>query len=223
MGDGACFTIDDVTRLTGVSRRTVRFYVTSKLIPPPDGRGVGLHYRQEHVDRVLRVVEAKRQGQTLAAIARGECRGPRDAGMGPDTQQHVDGARVHGTASAQGKTWAVLGPSPLTGAGVSITPSTLVAPATSAADADDPESLPCEAPTSRANLTLPPGVLPKGTPVKILSGRYRGYVGVIVLVQATVTRDGVHAFYTLTLAGPDGQLTRTSVTKRMQGSVWAAT
>ena len=72
MGDGACYTIDDVVRLTGVSRRTVRFYVTSKLIPPPDGRGVGLHYWQEHVDGILRVVNARRQGRSLAAIARGE-------------------------------------------------------------------------------------------------------------------------------------------------------
>ena len=69
MGDGACFTIDDVTRLTGVSRRTVRFYVTSKLIPPPDGRGAGLHYWQEHVDGILRVLHAKERGASLAAIA----------------------------------------------------------------------------------------------------------------------------------------------------------
>ena len=72
MSNSACYTIDDVMRLTGVSRRTVRYYVTRELIPPPDGRGVGLHYRQEHVDGVLRVLEAKERGASLASIAGAE-------------------------------------------------------------------------------------------------------------------------------------------------------
>ena len=72
MGDSACYTIDDVTKLTGVSRRTVRYYVTRGLIPPPNGRGVGLHYGQGHVDGILRVLDAKRRGATLADVAREE-------------------------------------------------------------------------------------------------------------------------------------------------------
>ena len=100
MGDGACYTIDDVVRLTGVSRRTVRFYVTSKLIPPPDGRGVGLHYWQEHVDGILRVVNARQRGQTLAAIARGEGDVPAAAEGASENQSRVDDAR----ASAVGGT-----------------------------------------------------------------------------------------------------------------------
>ena len=86
--------IDDVVRLTGVSRRTVRFYVTSKLIPPPDCRGVGLHYRQEHVDGILRVVNARRQGRSLAAIARGEGDVPGVAEGTSDYQPRVDDARA---------------------------------------------------------------------------------------------------------------------------------
>ena len=72
MSNSACYTIDDVMRLTSVSRRTVRYYVTRELIPPPDGRGVGLHYRQEHVDGILRVLEAKKRGASLASIAGAE-------------------------------------------------------------------------------------------------------------------------------------------------------
>ena len=72
MSNSACYTIDDVMRLTSVSRRTVRYYVTRELIPPPDGRGVGLHYRQEHVDGILRVLEAKERGASLASIAGAE-------------------------------------------------------------------------------------------------------------------------------------------------------
>jgi len=100
MGDGACYNIDDVVRLTGVSRRTVRFYVTSKLIPPPDGRGVGLHYRQEHVDGILRVVNARRQGRSLAAIARGEGDVPGAAEVSPGDQPRVDDARTPGVREA---------------------------------------------------------------------------------------------------------------------------
>jgi DNA-binding transcriptional MerR regulator len=81
---GACYTIDDVTRLTGVSRRTVRYYVTRGLIPPPDGRGVGLHYGQEHVDGILRVLEAKQRGATLADVAREEHVPSRRADGEPD-------------------------------------------------------------------------------------------------------------------------------------------
>ena len=80
----ACYTIDDVMQLTGVSRRTVRYYVTRGLIPPPDGRGVGLHYGQEHVDGILRVLEAKRRGATLADVAREEHERSRRAHCEPD-------------------------------------------------------------------------------------------------------------------------------------------
>ena len=89
MGDGACFTIDDVMRLTGVNRRTVRYYVTLGLVPPPNGRGVGLHYRQEHVDAILRVLEAKERGESLAAIADAEHERSRQAVAKPAGGQPV--------------------------------------------------------------------------------------------------------------------------------------
>jgi hypothetical protein len=100
MGDGACYTIDDVVRLTGVSRRTVRFYVTNKLIPPSDGRGVGLHYWQEHVDGILRVVDARRQGRSLAAVARGERDMPGAAEGASDDPPRIDDARAPAVGGA---------------------------------------------------------------------------------------------------------------------------
>jgi hypothetical protein len=72
MADEPCYTIDDLSQLTGVSRRTVRYYVHRELIPSPEGRGRGQHYSQEHVAGILRVQAAKRHGLSLAAILRGE-------------------------------------------------------------------------------------------------------------------------------------------------------
>jgi DNA-binding transcriptional MerR regulator len=101
MGDGARYTIDDVMRLTGVSRRTLRYYVTLGLIPPPDGRGVGLHYRQEHVDAILRVLEAKERGESLAAIAGAERERSQQAVAEPDGGQPVPSAAVDHGVPAQ--------------------------------------------------------------------------------------------------------------------------
>jgi DNA-binding transcriptional MerR regulator len=94
MDDGARYTIDDVMQLTGVSRRTVRYYVTLGLVPPPDGRGVGQHYRQEHVDAILRVLEAKARGASLAAIAGAERDRSQQADASPDDRSSAPAAVI---------------------------------------------------------------------------------------------------------------------------------
>ncbi len=43
------YTIGELAALTGVSRRTVRFYVQRGLIPPPLGAGRGSFYTDEHL------------------------------------------------------------------------------------------------------------------------------------------------------------------------------
>ncbi len=62
------YTIDELTRMCGVSRRTVRFYVQRGLIPPPAGRGRGRHYGEEHLDGILRIQDMKREGKRLEEI-----------------------------------------------------------------------------------------------------------------------------------------------------------
>ncbi|MET8584419.1 MerR family transcriptional regulator [Streptomyces collinus] len=76
-------TIDELAARTGVTVRTVRFYGSKGLLPPPviGPRRVG-HYGPGHVARLALIEELRQQGMTLAAIERYLGRLP--AGIGPD-------------------------------------------------------------------------------------------------------------------------------------------
>ncbi|MFI8288496.1 MerR family transcriptional regulator [Streptomyces sp. NPDC085614] len=65
------FTVDELAARAGVTVRTVRFYGTRGLLPPPviGPRRVG-HYGPEHLSRLALIEELQRQGMTLAAIER---------------------------------------------------------------------------------------------------------------------------------------------------------
>ncbi|MGW0464911.1 MerR family transcriptional regulator [Streptomyces sp. NPDC003027] len=67
----ATFTVDELAARAGVTVRTVRFYGTKGLLPPPviGARRVG-HYGPEHLSRLALIEELQRQGMTLAAIER---------------------------------------------------------------------------------------------------------------------------------------------------------
>src|SRR3954471_1494543 len=64
-------TIDELAARAGTTVRTVRFYSTKGLLPPPviGPRRVG-HYSQEHLARLALIEELQHQGMTLAAIER---------------------------------------------------------------------------------------------------------------------------------------------------------
>jgi DNA-binding transcriptional MerR regulator len=64
-------TVDELASRAGVTVRTVRFYSTRGLLPPPviGPRRVG-HYGQEHLSRLALIEELQHQGMTLAAIER---------------------------------------------------------------------------------------------------------------------------------------------------------
>lgn len=64
-------TIDELAARAGVTVRTVRFYSSKGLLPPPviGARRVG-HYGPGHVARLALIEELQRQGMTLAAIER---------------------------------------------------------------------------------------------------------------------------------------------------------
>jgi DNA-binding transcriptional MerR regulator len=73
--------IDELARLGGVSRRTVRYYVQERLLPPPRGVGRGDHYGQAHLDALLEVKAMQEAGLSLEAIRRAVSRtGPATAG-----------------------------------------------------------------------------------------------------------------------------------------------
>ncbi|MBV1948634.1 MerR family transcriptional regulator [Streptomyces sp. BV129] len=72
-------TIDELAARSGVTVRTVRFYGTRGLLPPPEigPRRVG-RYGREHLARLALIEELRVQGMTLAAIERYLSRLPAD-------------------------------------------------------------------------------------------------------------------------------------------------
>ncbi|WP_255950438.1 MerR family transcriptional regulator [Streptomyces odontomachi] len=64
-------TVDELAARAGVTVRTVRFYSTRGLLPPPvlGPRRVG-RYGPEHLSRLALIEELQRHGMTLAAIER---------------------------------------------------------------------------------------------------------------------------------------------------------
>ncbi|MBA2949331.1 MerR family transcriptional regulator [Streptomyces himalayensis] len=64
-------TVDELAARAGVTVRTIRFYGSKGLLPPPviGPRRVG-HYGPEHLSRLGLIEELQRQGMTLSAIER---------------------------------------------------------------------------------------------------------------------------------------------------------
>jgi hypothetical protein len=111
------YSIGELAERTGVSRRTVHFYVQRRLIDPPLGRGRGRHYDERHVEQIERVRELQRQGVQLAHMA--------DAGAAFALAEALP---TVGTPSA-----SALGAMPMAGAATAGTPAGAEAPATRAA------------------------------------------------------------------------------------------
>lgn len=66
--DDARYTTKDLAALTGLSERTVRYYVEEGLIPPPLARGRGPNFDDSHLIR-LRLIQAMQQaGNDLESI-----------------------------------------------------------------------------------------------------------------------------------------------------------
>ena len=72
-------TLDTLSRRVGMSVRTVRFYTTRGLVPPPIRRGRSGYYSPDHVARLELVSELQAHGFTLSAIERYVARIPLDA------------------------------------------------------------------------------------------------------------------------------------------------
>jgi DNA-binding transcriptional MerR regulator len=72
-------TIDELAARTGMTVRTVRFYATQGLVPPPQRRGRIAYYGAQHRMRLDLIRTLQDHGYTLAAIERVLVRIPSDA------------------------------------------------------------------------------------------------------------------------------------------------
>lgn len=63
-------TLEELTERVGITVRTVRFYTSKGLLPPPIRRGRSGYYSPQHVARLELVQELQSHGFTLSAIER---------------------------------------------------------------------------------------------------------------------------------------------------------
>lgn len=72
-------TLDELTQRAGITVRTLRFYTTRGLVPPPIRRGRSGYYSADHVARLELVQELQSHGFTLSAIEKYVAGIPADA------------------------------------------------------------------------------------------------------------------------------------------------
>jgi DNA-binding transcriptional MerR regulator len=62
------FTRDELVEATGVSARTIRFYVEKGLAPPAHGRGKSAYYTSEHVEILTKIRELRARNLSTEEI-----------------------------------------------------------------------------------------------------------------------------------------------------------
>lgn len=62
------YKIEDLVRITGLTRRTIRFYVQEGLLDAPEGQRRGAHYLASHLEALLRIRRLASEGMSLNAI-----------------------------------------------------------------------------------------------------------------------------------------------------------
>lgn len=62
------FTLDELTTLAGLPRRTVRYYIQIGLVDRPEGVGRGAHYTSRHLDQLLEIRKWQQAGLSLERI-----------------------------------------------------------------------------------------------------------------------------------------------------------
>jgi DNA-binding transcriptional MerR regulator len=64
----ARFTLQELTDATGIPGRTVRYYITEKVIPVSRGKGRNAYYTSEHVEALTRVKDLRQQNLSISEI-----------------------------------------------------------------------------------------------------------------------------------------------------------
>lgn len=67
-GNKSNYSISDLEKHTGLTRRTIHYYTKEKLIPSPDGMGGGAKYSEEHLLRLQLIKEMQKSHLKLSGI-----------------------------------------------------------------------------------------------------------------------------------------------------------
>jgi DNA-binding transcriptional MerR regulator len=62
------FTARELEEASGISRRTIRLYISQGLVPPARGRGRSAYYTSEHLEALARISDARQRGLSLSEI-----------------------------------------------------------------------------------------------------------------------------------------------------------
>jgi DNA-binding transcriptional MerR regulator len=62
------FTLEEISTLTELTRRTVRYYIQSGLLDRPQGVGKGAYYTQHHIEQLLLIRKWQLAGLSLERI-----------------------------------------------------------------------------------------------------------------------------------------------------------
>jgi len=62
------YSIQELCDKTGLPRRTIHFYSQQGILPPPSGAGLGAHYDEGHLLRLLLIPVLRQQGLRLDEI-----------------------------------------------------------------------------------------------------------------------------------------------------------
>lgn len=67
--DTKTFTLDELSALTGISRRNIRYYIDQKkLVDRAEGTARGAHYTQKHLSQLLQIRQWQQEGYSLERI-----------------------------------------------------------------------------------------------------------------------------------------------------------
>lgn len=69
-GSGAGFSIEELSRRTGMTVRSLRSYQSRRLLPPPEVRGRTGYYDERHVARIELIKDLQSEGFKLDGLAR---------------------------------------------------------------------------------------------------------------------------------------------------------
>jgi DNA-binding transcriptional MerR regulator len=65
MKESGYYNIETLAKMTGLTRRTIRYYVQCHLLYPPKGAGRGHYYTTEHLTRIKEILKLQEQGFPL--------------------------------------------------------------------------------------------------------------------------------------------------------------
>jgi DNA-binding transcriptional MerR regulator len=68
MEDEKHFTLEELSSLTAIPRRTIRFYMQNGIVPKPEGANRGAYYLREHLERLIEIQKWQKAGISLKRI-----------------------------------------------------------------------------------------------------------------------------------------------------------